>query len=78
MVPVFTYSLISNKFDTELTTNVPVPVVPVPVFTYLLKSVDILTITDFDHLDDQHFVLNGIQNAIATLADSISLEAGQF
>jgi len=41
----------------------------------LLASVDIFTITDFDYVNNQHRILDSVEDAIAALSDSITLEA---
>ena len=44
----------------------------------LLASINILAITDFDYVDDQHCVLDRVENAIAALTNSIPFAARQL
>ena len=40
----------------------------------LLASVNIFSIADFDHVDNQHHIINRVENTVVPLSNSITLE----
>jgi len=45
------------------------------LFSLFSTSVNIFAIADLDHVNHQHRILDGVKDAVTSLADTITLEA---